>query len=207
MTLVSAIMPTRARVNWAAEALSAFLSQTYPAKQLLILDDAEDPSFREPQYLPVAVSYLRTARRMKIPEKRNMLCQLAAGSVLMHFDSDDWSAPGRMADQVERLESSGRSVTGYHGMLFRDVQTSKEYQFSRQNFALGTSLAYTKEWWKAHPFPEHKKKGEDNVFVTAALKAKQLITADAGDLMFARIHAGNTSKKDVRGAHWKALTL
>jgi hypothetical protein len=43
--LVSAIMPTRARPQFAREAVDLFLAQTWPNKELVILDDEEHPSF------------------------------------------------------------------------------------------------------------------------------------------------------------------
>src|SRR5688572_15862161 len=45
--LACAVMPTRGRVAFAKHALESFHSQTYPNKQLIILDDADDRSFPE----------------------------------------------------------------------------------------------------------------------------------------------------------------
>lgn len=197
MNFVSAIMPTRGRPVLSAIALNSFLAQTYPHKQLVILDDAEDPSFRQPPEFK-GVAYLRLDDRRTIAAKRNMGCAAAHGEILMHFDSDDWSAPDRMQDQVSRLGLTGKEVTGFHTMLFYDSPTGRCFRYSNDSsYALGTSLAYTRQWWASNRFDESKEIGEDNQFVMVARKADQLASVNAGQLMVARMHTGNTSLKKV----------
>ena len=48
MILVSAIMPTRSRPALSRAALNCFLAQTYEPRELVILDDDDDPSFLDP---------------------------------------------------------------------------------------------------------------------------------------------------------------
>jgi hypothetical protein len=71
-------------------------------------------------------------------------------------------------------------------------------------YALGTSLCYRRDWWERNRFPSLQV-GEDNHFVAAARDAGQLVAADAGELMYARIHPGNTSPKSATGDQWKRL--
>jgi hypothetical protein len=47
--------------------------------------------------------------------------------------------------------------------------------------------------------------GEDGVFAREAARAGQLAAADAGVLMVATIHPGNTSPRRLAGDEWKAL--
>jgi hypothetical protein len=71
------------------------------------------------------------------------------------------------------------------------------------DYALGTSLCYTREFWKAHRFRSPVDTplwGEDNEFVRAARNLGELVSVPADSMMWARIHAGNTSIKDVGGA-------
>lgn len=201
-------MPTRGRQQFAREAVACFLAQEYPFKELLILDDLDEPSF--PNGLTdihqiegwetsnAAISYRALNIRYSIPQKRNMLCAEANGEILMHFDSDDHSAPGRMTDQVERLEKSGKALTGYSSLLFVDeLGNWYRYKSRRAPYALGTSLAFTKAWWAAHPFKENHPVGSDNQMVYAAIAADSYCFAEGGDMMYARIHADNTSKKII----------
>jgi len=195
--LVSAIMPTRGRQAWAHQALECFLAQTYPEKELIILDDDEERSFPEPRRYSNVRYFWESSK--PIPCKRNRAIELSSGDIIMHFDSDDWSSPERMADQVERLEVSGKAVTGYHSMLFKIEPSGQWIQYvGDSSYALGTSLCYRRSFWKDHYFrsgPEHPNVGEDNEFVKDARQAGELISVPAGAMMWARIHDQNTSVK------------
>lgn len=206
MKTVSAIMPTRGRPEFAEKALHSFLEQSYPMKQLIILDDSDDPSFRDGS-LPTLmeweqITYARISG-LNIPSKRNLCCASATGEIIMHFDSDDWSAKERMADQVARLEDSQKQVTGYHSMLFYHVEKQSAFKYHGAKwYAIGTSLTYFRSWWEKHPFPEDKTIGEDNAIVAIAHNSGQLTSVDAGDMLVARIHAGNSSPKDLNGTNF-----
>lgn len=203
MKLVSCILPTRGRREWAAQALKCYTSQTYPNKELLIVDDDADPSFEGHVSMTEArIRHIFSSSR-SIPEKRNIACGLADGEIIAHIDSDDWSDANRLDDQVKRLEESNRAVTGYNAMLFYAEHLPEEGRYFRyvgsQTYAVGTSLMYTKAWWQKHKFPEVKPIGEDNVFVNSARQAGQIVVTDAGKMMVARIHPDNTATKYLQG--------
>lgn len=205
-------MVTRGRTVWAAQALCAFLRQTYEPKNLFIVDDSDEPSFPDGVNHP-SVSHYLLPDRLSIPAKRNIACELADGEILCNWDSDDYSEPSRLADQVSRLEESGSAVTGYHSMLFYVEQSGQCVKyFNDRSYALGTSLCFLKSWWANHrfigdPAQDNPSIGEDNMFVRAANNAQQLVSVDAGQLMVARVHPGNTCvKKLVLGTNWRAVT-
>lgn len=192
---VTAIMPTRERPAWAREALAYFQRQTYPCRELVILDDADDPSFNRDPVLP-DVHYLRMAYRQPIGRKRNLCCLQATGDVIVHWDSDDWSSPDRIADQVGRLESSGKAVTGYYAMPFYDEAHGQWWFYDgHPAYVVGSSLAYWRDWWAGHAFNEDVTVEEDNPFIRDAHRAGELATAPAAGRMAARIHSGNTARK------------
>jgi len=201
--LVTAIMPTRGRPAFAEKALVSFLSQTWHEKELVIIDDADDPSFDVRKW-PSSIDYHRRKPRVTIGQKRNWCCELARGDVIAHWDSDDWSAPDRIRVQVELMQESGKAVVGFHALTFFDVARNiavvwdSTRQLRTADYALGSSLMYRRDWWKVHRFP-HDDIGEDNTFVGAAVAAGQLFAVPGGDLLIARIHAGNTSPKDTDG--------
>src|SRR5688572_25531613 len=197
--LVSGILPTRARAEYAAQAIEFFLWQNYPEKELIVLDDSDKPSF------PCGVNHplvrYRRSGHLNIPAKRNLCCRLAAGDIVLHFDDDDYSEPERMADQVRRLFEC--SVTGYSVMPLFDEASRLWFSHSTgMEYCFGTSLAYRRSWWERHPFDEAKRTAEDNVFCEAAIAegVAQFVRPDR-PLMAARIHAGNTSPKDAHGFH------
>jgi O-antigen biosynthesis protein len=83
-------------------------------------------------------------------------------------------------------------------MRFKDGERWWQYR-GTTNYALGTSLCYRRDWWRARRF-RSLQVGEDNQFVSEADALGQLITADAGELMYATIHAGNTSPRKMGSA-------
>ncbi len=209
--LVSCVMPTTGRKQLAALAVECFLAQDYPAKSLTILDDWDDPSFPngiEHELIQYhLIDYL--IGKLNIPQKRNRVNALASGDILVHVDSDDWSAPDRLSQQVTFLEESGKSVIGYHSLLFFDERLNKvaRYVAPQNIYALGTSLMYRRRFWEAHPFIEGRFTGSDTDFVRFARDAKQLATLDGGQMMVARCHDNNTGPKDIRKPGFVAASL
>jgi len=201
MQLVSGILITRGRQQWAAQALECFLSQTYPEKELVIVDDMDDVSFPVPPKYP-NVSHVILRDRLAIPQKRNHGVRISTGELIANFDSDDWSAPTRLAEQVKLLEESHMSITGYHSLLFYSAEYGVWKFVGRSQFPMGTSLLFTREFWSRHPFErdpnsENEHTGEDGMFSRAARQENAVISIDAESRMVARIHPGNTSVKNI----------
>lgn len=100
-----------------------------------------------------------------------------------------------MARQISMLDGSGVTVAGFHSMRFTDGESWWKYK-GAPNYSLGTALCYRREWWQRNPF-KPMPIGEDNEFVYAAQAAGKIISEDAGDLMHATIHPGNTSPRMI----------
>jgi glycosyltransferase involved in cell wall biosynthesis len=197
---VTCLCLTKNRRVWLPKAIQCFQQQSYPQIELLILADGEDVKDLVPDDDRIRLIHLEESR--KIGEKRNFGCQQAGGEVICHWDDDDWSGPGRITRQIEMMEASGKAVAGFHSMRFTDGANWWAY-LGTKNYAIGTSLCYRRDWWQAHKF-SHANVGEDNDFVAAAANARQLVNEDAGDLMHATIHAGNTSPRMIAN-NWKKL--
>lgn len=188
---VTCLCPTTlARAAWLPRALACFQAQSYQNCGLLVgSEDGEVEAL-----LPRADSRIRFVllpRGVTLGKKRNLLCDLAPGPILAHFDDDDWSASGRLEDQVSRLEATGFAVTGYTLMKFTDGERWWRYA-ANPSWPLGTSLCFRAEWWRDHPFPDIQV-ASDNTFINAAIQARQLASVPAGDMMAAGVHPGNTN--------------
>jgi len=200
-------MPCRGRTSLAQKSLECFLAQTWPAKELIIVDDAEKPAFPVRPTLP-GVYYWAEPGRKLVGAKRNLAVSRAHGKIIIHWDSDDHSSPLRMRDQVERLLSSGFPVTGYRSMLFLDEKNKRAWRYrGALDFALGSSLCYLKSFWAKHTFPVNAQVGEDSWFVRQA--KGRIASVDAGSMMYAREHAENTynrvAAKQKDKMHWESL--
>jgi glycosyltransferase involved in cell wall biosynthesis len=198
---VTCLCLTKNRRQWLPKAIHCYQAQTYPNRELLILADGEDVR----DLVPVddsSVRLIHIDQSLEIGEKRNFGCARAAGDVIAHWDDDDYSAPGRLSDQIARMQQTGKAVTGYNRMRFLDGAVWWQYA-GIPLYGIGTSLCYRKDWWATHNF-RRKQIGEDNDFCDAARNAAQLSAADAGELMYATIHPGNTSPRN-KADNWKLI--
>lgn len=193
-------MITRNRRQWIPKAIKCFQLRTYSNAELLIVADGDDVRDLIPESDRIRLIHL--AEKRNIGEKRNFGCSRAAGSVICHWDDDDYSAPGRVAHQVEMLNESGLQVAGFHTMKFTDGENWWRYKGAR-NYSLGTALCYRRAWWEQNPF-RPMPVGEDNEMVYAAQRAQQIVSEDAGELMYATVHPGNTSPRMITES-WEKL--
>lgn len=209
--LVSCIMPTCDRRAFIPSAIACYLAQDWPDKELIVVDDGMDRVEDLLRYVSGAKYFFfreenLPAHRPRTPigTKRNYACERASGEVIVHWDDDDWSAPERISDQVARLLESGKSVTGYHDLLFWDQRRNEASRYSNASavYAAGSSLCYRREYWNANRF-KPTSFGEDNDFVYRARDKQEIIAVDGGQMMVARTHEQNTSKRDARD--WPAI--
>lgn len=171
---VSGIMPCRGRVEYAREALACFNSQAWTDKELVVVDDEEVLAFPDGIDQPNVI-YRRIPDRKSVGLKRNMCCEVATGVIIQHYDSDDWSGPGRMADQVEFLLAHPKLVmVGYSVMVFASRDTREAWVRQGSVTApCGTSMTYWKSWWEQNKF-RNASIGEDVALYSIAARTGQL---------------------------------
>ena len=109
--LISCIMPTHNRRAFLGLTLACFDAQTYPSRELVVIDDGPDAVGDLLEGRP-GIRYVRVARRMSIGAKRNLACDLAQGELIAHWDDDDWYGPRRLAEQAAPLIAGSCDVTG-----------------------------------------------------------------------------------------------
>lgn len=227
---VCAVMLANGREEMVARAIASFRSQTYQDKRLFILDTSPEP-------LPIMqadgvyaeyLAELPGIRKARIGALRNMANNYANPhclncDIICHWDSDDWSHPNRIAEQVALLQSSGADCVGYREMLFwrerwescctgaagpiREEHRGEAWLYSHPSpkYALGTSLCYWRRVWEANPFINGNQ--EDFHFVQKVRTVGIASTwqpAPAGSIadssvvvprMIASIHGGNTCSR------------
>ena len=181
---VCAVMLTKDRGEMARQAVASFRAQTYdPASRMLLIFDTGDLTWYDPRSDAENEHQIGFTNRnldWTIGQLRNEANSLASRfDVIVHWDSDDWSHPTRIAEQVELLQSSGAAAVGYNKMLFwRERVESKVGEIDPgeawlyTGSILGTSLCYWRKTWERVPFrsqranPTHDKGvGEDHDFL------------------------------------------
>lgn len=103
---ISCLMVTADRRQLAERAVDCFLAQTYPNRELVVVDDgAQDYA---PLLARVPPERLIHRRLPKDPATtlgalRNLSLDLARGDLITQWDDDDWFDPARLARQVVAL--------------------------------------------------------------------------------------------------------
>jgi len=227
-------MLTADRPKLARRAVECFRRQTYSAKRLLIWDNGPCDALSQEddgEDGPIAWVPMMSAHGATIGELRNDAASFwTEFPILIHWDSDDYSHPNRIAEQVALLQISGADCVGYREMLFWREDSSEEcicpdepcphntpgeawlYSNADPRYCLGTSLCYWRKTWERKPF-QATSQGEDHLF-TLGLKCVGIsanpidddppMHPDEQPRMIARIHAGNTSNAYDPADMWKA---
>jgi glycosyltransferase involved in cell wall biosynthesis/GT2 family glycosyltransferase len=200
---VTCIMPTRDRRRFVPQAIRSFLRQEYARSELLVLDDGVE-SLADCVPKHDRVHYVRCDAGLSLGAKRNLACSRARGDVIVHWDDDDWYPSWRIGVQVRALLASRADVCGTSRILYYQPATDRawEYRYDVGDapWVGGNTLAYRRQYWEKHPFP-NLQVGEDAQFVWNSPPAA---VSDLRDprLCVGMVHDGNTSRKDVTGPFW-----
>jgi O-antigen biosynthesis protein len=201
--LVTCIMPTADRRMFVPQAVRCFLRQDYANAELLILDDGVDPV---DECVPSneRVRYVRLGPKLSVGAKRNLACERAGGSLIIHWDDDDWYPTWRVSAQVKALSEDGADICGTSQLLYYEAASGRAWRYAygggRSPWVAGNTLAYRRSFWERHRFPDVRV-GEDTRFVWGATSARVRDLAEPS-LCVATVHAANTSPKATDGCYW-----
>ncbi len=173
---VACVMLANGRPDMVKRAIKSFRAQTYENKRLLVYCNGS-PITRMVEgnhdIVDWATNY--AADNKSIGKLRNEANECAWGDIICHFDSDDWSHPNRIAEQVALLQSSGAECVGYDEMLFWRLAPCGRWDCEGsgccrgceawlyraagcmhiKNYAIGTSMMYWRKTWEEFPFPDY----------------------------------------------------
>jgi glycosyltransferase involved in cell wall biosynthesis len=197
LPLVTCIMPTANRIQFIPRAIQYFLQQDYPYKELVIIDDGIKPVLSLiPNLYSIRYFYLKEV--MYIGAKRNMACEKACGSIIVHWDDDDWYAPDWITHQVNTLLHSDADICGLSHVKFYSVKDKKFYitknTHQKKHWLSCATLAYQKSFWRDHQF-KNIQIGEDVFFVRN--KDAKVIAHGYFDGFLAIVHSTNARIKET----------
>lgn len=223
--LVCGVLLTADRPAMTARAIRSFEAQTYKNKLLLVLDSGRDKL----NLKSTALIYATVDPGPNHGELCNLANSLAKGAdIIAHFDSDDWSHPERLREQVglltqERMdptlaEFTGRrewnprqcDCVGYNDVLFWDSVNGEAWFYSHggARYAVGASMCYWREAWERRPF-EPMPTGSDTMWRHKVRVRGETSLQVQGPMMICELHGGNISSKVVerseqwtRAPHW-----
>ena len=171
--LVSCIMPTYNRRLFVPQAIRYFLRQDYPHRELVIVDDGSDvvadliPSQAQ-------IRYIRLDQKVSIGRKRNLAVEQSKGTIILHWDDDDWYAANRISYQIEPLLARQAEVCGLETGCMYDILedtfwSCEAHLHARMFYAdiHGGSIMYTRELWERYAKYPDVSLAEDAQFLQA----------------------------------------
>jgi len=126
--LVSILIPSHNTEKWLAETLKSALAQTYPHKEIIVVDDGSTD-----QSLAIAKEFeSRGIRVTSQPNRgasaaRNAAYRASNGDYIQYLDGDDLLSPDKIERQVALLEEYPRSIAA--GEWGRFYQSETETMF------------------------------------------------------------------------------
>lgn len=201
--LVSCIMPTYNRRLFVPHAIRYFLQQDYANKELIILDDGSDCI---EDLVPgiAGIVYFKLDGKLTLGEKLNRACEYAKGTIIVHWDDDDWYAPNRISYQVQELIKEQTDICGINNLLYYDYKGEIAYNYiypgHLKKWLLGSSLCYQKAFWENHKF-SHINVGMDGLFVWSTSPDRVTVLKDNSFAVHI-IHSNNISPKQTSGPWW-----
>jgi len=203
-SLVSCIMPTYNRRSFVKQAISYFLRQDYANKELIVVDDGTDAIS---DLIPAdeRIRYIHLREKTTVGAKRNLACEQARGTIIAHWDDDDWYAPHRLRYQVEALLREGTDICGIINPLYYDAGNGRAWQYvypaARQAWVAGGTLCYTRSFWASNRFA-NVNVGEDFLFVRSARSGRVTRLPDSS-FYVGMVHSHNVSPKKTNESCWR----
>ncbi len=197
--LVTAVMITGRdpeRRVLAGIAVTTFLGQTYPRKELVIINTGEP--LRRPE--PCVREICLDQGAKKLGELRNMGIEESEGDWVIQWDDDDWHHPERIAAQMKFSKRNGACVLG--SQVRFSLVSGTGFVWTDKAGIEGTILHHRSV---AHRYPRTAK-SEDTVFYR--LFARAVVVRGCPELYVRLYHGRNTwDEKHImkNSREWPAL--
>jgi glycosyltransferase involved in cell wall biosynthesis len=156
--LVSILIPARNAEEWIAETLHSAMAQTWPRKEIIVVDDGSTD-----RTLAVAEVFASQGVRVVTQENqgaaaaRNVALMLSEGEYIQWLDADDLLAPDKIARQMEALGERPRKKT-----LLSCAWGRFQYRYRRARFK-PTAL-----WCDLTPLEWMLRRMEQNIYMQTA---------------------------------------
>ncbi len=167
--LVSILIPAHNAENWIADTIRSALAQTWPRKEIIIVDDGStDRTAEIARGFASKKVVVVSTENQGAAAARNHALQLCQGDYIQWLDADDILAP----DKIERQLTALREIDSKR-TLFSSSWATFSYRTSRARF-VPTSL-----WQDLTPVEWFVKKMSENLYMQTAtwLTSRELTQA------------------------------
>jgi len=202
LPLVSALMVTRDRPALAVFAIDCFRRQTYPNKELIIVDDGKDDTLAR-EVARMADPAIRMIRRPDRGELlgtlRNVAVEASAGTLVCTWDDDDLSHPLRLETQIWQLRHTGAQACLLTRLTLWWVD-SKQFALGEKRFWEG-SIVCRKDVLPRYPEVQVR---EDTPVVNRLLHSVCVVGVDQPRLYIYVVHGNNSWYPNFFMGFWRA---
>lgn len=197
--LVSCLMVTRDRPDLARRAVHCFRRQSYPNRELVILDDGGDDALENwcRGLGDATIRFLRVPSEGKtLGELRNRSVESAAGEYVAQWDDDDLSAPKRLELQMATLLAFGATACL--------LERQQVWWPARRRMAIScrrlweSSAVARKAAVGAYPA---ERRAEDTPVVEGIVSAGRIVLLDA-PWLYTYVHHGANVWEAARWEEW-----
>lgn len=206
LPLVSCLMVTHDRAGLARQAIACFRAQTWPRRELVILDDG--PSDELARHVEgLADPTIRHLRRPHVPgatlgDLRNAAVEAAAGDFVCQWDDDDLSDPLRIAAQMAALAETGAPAAFLERWTLWWPHRARA-AISRRRIWEGSLLCEK----AALPRYPAERRGEDTAVLTDLRRGQAVGLIDAPRLYLYACHGRNSFDGGHLERHWHSAEL
>jgi glycosyltransferase involved in cell wall biosynthesis len=196
-------MPTRDRRVFACQAIWYFLRQDYPSKELIVLDDGDDP-IEDLTAGDERIRYVRLSGCCTVGAKRNLGVEMARGELVAHWDDDDWIGHARLSTQVTELLAAEADVHGCGEVLHYRVDAGDAWLLRARwpvtpDLPAGT-LLYRRSVADGRAFATTNT-GEQRPFLRTLATSQVRTCADASWYVSV-VHRANTAGRSLDDGRW-----
>jgi glycosyltransferase involved in cell wall biosynthesis len=187
-------MVTSDRARLARRAVQCFVRQTWPATELVIVDDgAEDYGPMLAAFAGAPIRYTRLPRRpsQRLGALRNVSLDLAIGDYCMQWDDDEWFHPQRVERQMQALAGGAGACVLRDTLMHLDAPGFVDHPY-RTGLPAGTpgTILHQRTAVRYPNLP----RGEDSAFRDALRRTLALVVLDRRNshLLIRCFHGANT---------------
>lgn len=194
---VSCLMVTADRRDLCRRSIRCFQRQTYPNRELVVVDDGDEDL--APVLADLPADQVRYVKLPKTPDNvlghlRNVALENASGTFIAQWDDDDWYHAERLETQIEALQQ-GYDACSLHGALMHI--DSSEYvchpYVGYLDDGVPGSIVHRRDATIRYP---EIRRAEDTVYLNAWREKRYTILPDAASHLFIRcFHGDNTWEK------------
>ena len=203
-TTISVICPTLNRQHLHEQVYRIFDSQTHEHKDLWIMDDTGPDSPFFTQLRDPRVHYVNIAPwRVSIGCKLNWMIERSKGSVIAHFDDDDWYAPNYLSSMLSHLVSTDADFVTLDRWNERRERDGRRWlQKPHTDGAIwgyGFSYVYRRHVNRHLHHPDYPSSNWDYIFLLGLRRAglKTELIRDGAGWVEHLLHDSNLSRRDA----------